>query len=75
VQELGGSIASGNIACHRCYAQFVNESWPGGRNWFSLLHVFGSSLVQEFELFQDFGLVWEFCTIHKFRVVQSLLRD
>ena len=27
-------LASGNIPCHGCHAQFINRGWPGVRNPF-----------------------------------------
>ena len=66
MQELGGSTARQLAQAgqwksyHGCHAQFMNGDWPGGRNHFffiPVVHEFESSLVWEFGLFQEFGLL------------------
>jgi len=75
VQELGGSgtrqvaqAGQGNIPHHRCHAQFINWSQPGGQEsfyFYSIFHEFKSSLGWEFKFFWEAGLLREFCKICK----------
>jgi len=63
VQELGEStarqtakLASGNVPHRKCPAQFMNGGSLGGRRLSVFVLFLGVqfSLVQEFELFQEF---------------------
>jgi len=74
MQELGGStdrqtaeLANGNIPYHGCHAHFMNGVGLGGQEAVSFLVFwqFESSLVQEFELFQEFIFWGEFHEICK----------
>ena len=74
MQELGGStgrqtakLANGNILYHTCHAQIKNGGWLGARKVLAFLVFweFESSLVQEFKLFWEFGVLGEFCEIRK----------
>ena len=56
----------------------MNGGWLWGRNLSSLFCEFESSLVQELELFQEYGLFGDFHKTHEiceFWVPQSLLGD
>jgi len=57
------TLASGNIPCHGCHAQFMNGGKPGSRN-FSPFFLWVQILFWlEFKLFQEFGLFGELCKI------------
>jgi len=67
-------LASGNIPHHRRCAQCMNGGWPRSRD-LPLFHEFKSSLVEKFELLQEFSLSRAFHEIREFQIPRLLLRD